>query len=235
MLHLSDSEIQEEVKNLVTKKFPWDMKKSLELALLRSLSVPSISSLLQKTGRFYENTDERVEKIDVSVMTLFLYGYDSTEGKDIIQRINRAHRPSPISNEEYLFVLSTFIFVPMRWIDLVGRRKLSKKEEFVWYSFWREIGKRMGMKDIPADLEGMTRWTDDFEEKNVAYSKDNEGIANKVVTRLTEHLNLPRWFVILFISSMLDERTAAALGIGSPSFLLRQVVLFFLRLRNKIL
>jgi hypothetical protein len=42
-------------------EFPWEMQRSLELALMRIYCVPSISQLLDKTKKFYQHPQKRYD------------------------------------------------------------------------------------------------------------------------------------------------------------------------------
>lgn len=47
-----DPAVLERCRDLVGLLFPWDMNRALELALLKTFCLPSISGLLHKTSEF---------------------------------------------------------------------------------------------------------------------------------------------------------------------------------------
>ena len=47
-----DPLVLERCRDLVGLLFPWDMNRALELALLKTFCLPSISGLLHQTGEF---------------------------------------------------------------------------------------------------------------------------------------------------------------------------------------
>ena len=47
-----DPVVLERCRDLVGLLFPWDMNRALELALLKTFCLPSISGLLHQTGEF---------------------------------------------------------------------------------------------------------------------------------------------------------------------------------------
>jgi hypothetical protein len=49
------------VRRMVRFEFPWDMMRSLELALFRTFAVPSIGTLLDRTGEFGKHTQKRYD------------------------------------------------------------------------------------------------------------------------------------------------------------------------------
>ena len=127
-------------------EFPWDITRALELALYRTYCVPSISALLDRTGEFYKRTQKRYDDTALIVAEIAKWGYDSERGREALRRMNRAHGRFDISNDDYLYVLSTFIYEPVRWMDRFGWRKMTVNEKLASYYFWYEIGRRMGIK-----------------------------------------------------------------------------------------
>ena len=59
---------------------------------------------------------------------LAAHGYDSPRGKEALRVINRAHGRFAISNDDMRYVLSTFIYDPIDWIDRFGWRPLHEHE-----------------------------------------------------------------------------------------------------------
>ncbi|MGA7215407.1 MAG: oxygenase MpaB family protein, partial [Terrimicrobiaceae bacterium] len=56
-------------------------------------------------------------------------------------------------NSDYLYVLSTFIYEPIRWIDRFGWRGLTGNERLASYYFWCAVGRRVGIREIPESYE----------------------------------------------------------------------------------
>src|ERR1700742_1145882 len=104
--------------------FSWDITRALELALFRTYCIPSISALLDKTQEFGCRAQRRYDDTDIIVSEIMEHGYESERGLAAIRRMNQIHGRFEISNEDFLYVLSTFVFVPIRWIERFGWRKL---------------------------------------------------------------------------------------------------------------
>ncbi len=62
-------------------EFPWDMTRSLEVALMRTYCVPSISKLLNHTGEFTHCPQKRYDDTSIIVGEMIKWGYDSKRGK----------------------------------------------------------------------------------------------------------------------------------------------------------
>jgi hypothetical protein len=58
-------------------EFPWDMTRSLEVALMRTYCVPSISKLLNQTGEFTHCSQKRYDDTSIIVGEMIKWGYDS--------------------------------------------------------------------------------------------------------------------------------------------------------------
>src|SRR5262249_8572361 len=86
--------------------FPFDTTRSLEFALFRTFSVPSISELLDRTGEFQERAQRRYDDTDIIVSELMEHGYDSDRGKRALRRMNQLHGRFQIANSDFLYVLS---------------------------------------------------------------------------------------------------------------------------------
>lgn len=78
------------------------------------------------------------------------WGYDSPRGRSALRRMNQLHGRFQIANLDFLYVLSTFVFEPIRWNARFGWRAMCGQERLAMFYFWREVGGRMNIKDIPA-------------------------------------------------------------------------------------
>jgi hypothetical protein len=122
--------------------FPWDVTRSLELALFRTFASSKIAGVLHATGEFERRAQRRYDDTDLIVATIVENGFDSDLGKRAIARMNAIHSRFRIADEDFLYVLSTFTFEPLRWLDRFGWRPLTVEERWGWFAFWREVGKR---------------------------------------------------------------------------------------------
>src|SRR4051795_12336503 len=120
--------------------FPFDTTRSLEFALFRTFAVPSISALLARTGEFLHRAQKRYDDTDILVSALLEWGYDSDRGKRALRRMNQIHGRFAIANADYLYVLSTFVYEPIRWNARFGWRLMCPEEKLGFFYFWREVG-----------------------------------------------------------------------------------------------
>jgi hypothetical protein len=212
--------------------FPFDTTRALEFALFRTFCVPSISALLDRTGEFAQRSQKRYDDTDIIVSELLEWGYDSERGKRALRRLNQLHGRFTIANEDFLYVLSTFIFEPIRWNEKFGWRLLCEQERLGYFYFWREVGRRMNIRDIPVGYGVFERFNEDYEREHYRYTE-----ANRHVGAATRELFVS-WFprflapvVRSAIYALLDDRLIEAFGFPQPSRLMRRLVPGALRLR----
>jgi len=217
-------------------EFCWDSVRSLEIALYRTYCVPSISALLDRTGEFRERAQQRYDDTSLIVAEMCEWGYLEGRGKAALERMNWAHGHYHIANDDSLYVLSTFIYEPVRWIDAFGWRKLCEQERLGYYWFWREIGTRMGIRDIPPSYEAFERWSREYERANFRFAQSNQNVGTS-----TRNL-FAAWFPRLFaptvyygIYALLDDAMITSFGFPKPLPGSRAVSRAGLRLRGKLL
>src|SRR5437867_12107065 len=109
--------------------FPFDTTRALELALFRTFGVPSVSALLDRTGEFFQRAQKRYDDTDIIVSELMERGYDSERGKRALRRMNQLHGRFAIANDDFLYVLSTFTYEPIRWNARFGSRPTCAKDK----------------------------------------------------------------------------------------------------------
>ena len=212
--------------------FPSDTNRALEFALFRTFAVPSISQLLDSTGEFHHRAQRRYDDTGLLLSEMMERGYESERGKRALRQMNKIHSRYSISNEDYLYVLSTFIYEPIRWNQKFGWRPMVEKEKLAMFYFWREIGGRMNIRQIPATYEEFERWSLDYEEEHFVYSPSNQRVAQATVNLFLS------WFPAFLRSPIrrgiycfLDFQVRKAFGFPNPPFHLEQLVKVAMKLR----
>lgn len=218
-------------------EFPWDTQRALELALIRTFAIPNSSALLESTKEFTERTQKRYDDTSIIISTIGFYGYDSPEGRAAIRQMNQIHARYKIPNDEFLYVLSTFIFEPIRWNAKYGWRTLSHNEKQATYYFWFEVGKRMNIKDIPESYEAFEHYNQVYEKEYFAFSESNRVLA--IATRdlfLSWFLPKPLWPLgAPLVHAIMDEPMRAAFGFKEPPIWAKAAVTLGLWARKQAL
>jgi ER-bound oxygenase mpaB/B'/Rubber oxygenase, catalytic domain len=215
-------------------EFPWDTQRSLELAFYRTYAVPSIAELLASTGEFTERAQKRYDDTQLLISAFCELGYDGGLGRRAIKRMNRIHGRFGIANEDFLYVLSTMVFEPIRWNARFGWRPLIETERRATFSFWREVGTLMAIRDIPEDYDAFERFNVEFERERFAYTD-----AGARVAAATRDMFLG-WFPGLplrvgrpLVHALLDEALLDALGFPHPPVALRRTAEAGIRARSR--
>lgn len=151
-------------------EFPWDVTRALEVALYRTYCVPSIGRLLDDTQEFAQRTQKRYDDTALLLGEVVEHGFSHPRARAAIRRINRIHHRFPISNEDLRYVLSTFVVVPLRWLDRFGWRPPTEHERVATHAFYRRLGTLMGIRDIPATYPEMVALSDDYERAHYRYT-----------------------------------------------------------------
>src|SRR3954469_15022786 len=108
--------------------FSFDTTRALEFAFFRAFCVPRIARLLDATGEFRHRAQKRYDDTDIIVSEMMEHGYDSERGRAAIARMNEIHGRFSIRNQDFLYVLSTFVLEPIRWNARFGWRRMIPKE-----------------------------------------------------------------------------------------------------------
>ena len=163
-------------------EFPWDMTQSLGLALYRTYAVPSIGELLAETGEFERRTHKRYADTGLILDAIVEHGFAAKTGRSAIRRMNQMHGAYGISNDDMRYVLSTFVVIPMRWMDRFGWRPFTEVERVASANYYRELGRHMNIKDAPATYQEFAALLDAYEREHFAYSPGGRAVSDATVT-----------------------------------------------------
>jgi ER-bound oxygenase mpaB/B'/Rubber oxygenase, catalytic domain len=213
-------------------EFPWDYQRALEFALFRTYCVPSISRLLAATGEFAERPQRRYDDTALLMAELAEHGYDSPRGRSALAVVNRMHGRYRISNDDMRYVLSTFVYDPIDWIDRFGWRKLHEHERQASYHYFHEVGRRMGIKEIPGSFGEFRQFKIDYERAKFRFSENNHKIGTYTMNLFSSWFPAPlRPAVSAGARSLLDPLMLEAFGFKSAPRWLGVVVRGALRAR----
>jgi hypothetical protein len=163
-------------------------------------------------------------------------GLDSERGRQMTSLLNRVHQHVPGSREDFLYVLMTLLVVPIRWTDRYGWRKPTQTERDAATRFFRELGERIHISDIPVTFEAAEKFFDDYERRRVAPSaagKTLMGATVQVFQSMQPRLLHP--VTERMIATMLDDaQLAAALGLPRSTWWSRLALNAGMSVRNAI-
>jgi len=221
---------------LVGWEFPWDYIRALEMALYRTFCAPTTSALLDRTREFHDRPQRRYDDTSLLMAEIIEWGYDSERGRESLRRINRFHRQFHIANEDFLYVLSTLHLEPIRWLDRFGWRRMTARERLASYYFWREVGKRMNIRDIPPSHDAFEQWSLEHERTHFRFDEANRRVAT--ATRELFVSWAPRVLapvVRTAIHALLDDTMLSSFGFPPAPRWARAAVCAALRARGRAL
>ena len=140
-----------------------------------------------------------------------------------------------IANEDFLYVLSTFVYEPIRWNQRFGWRPMCEQERLGYFFFWREVGRRMNIKRLPSDYNSFERFNQDYERKHYRFTEANQRVG--AATRELFVSWFPRFLspiVRSTIYALLDDPLIDAFGFPRPSLAMRRLAPAALRLRAAV-
>ncbi|MFW0786082.1 oxygenase MpaB family protein [Gordonia sp. CPCC 206044] len=214
-------------QSLATREFPWGITQSLSFALFRTYAVPSIGELLYDTGEFTEHPQKRYDDTVLLLDAPVEHGFDSPRGRAGIRRINQMHAMYDISNDDMLYVLSTFVVCPVEWVNSYEWRSLTRHEVVGLTNHYRKLGKHMAIKDIPETYEGFKEFYESYETANFAFSPKSLAVADSTLDLLGTFMPyrlLPRAVVRRMSFALMDDRLLHAFAYPKPTAIERVLV-----------
>lgn len=229
---------REILQSISTLEFPLFHRLALEFALFRTYTIPSISALLANTARFENNCGKRYDDTSLLFAELLENPFPSDRSVTALRRINFIHGQfrDKISNDDMVYVLSVFIFEPIRWIGRFEWRPLSREERDSLFIVWTHIGRRMGIQDIPKTLEEYEVWNQEYEKKYMVYAPSNVTVCEATVKLfLSQAPSFAHPFGRAVAYCLMDDRLRAALKYPHPNAFLTAALGGLLWIRKMIL
>lgn len=150
---------------------------STQWALIKTYSIARGTRLLVKTRQIGSPkcVGRRAEDTGVFLGEILAGDMDDPRWMAALSKVNWLHAryKNQISNGEMISTLAFFILEPIKFINAYGWRPLTQMEEVSRFLFWKEIGLRMGIVDIPETLDELRVWQEEYEKKEQKFSEDN--------------------------------------------------------------
>jgi hypothetical protein len=217
-------------------EFPWEYVQGTSIAFMRDYGVPSISGLLDRTGRFEHDGQKRYDDTVLIGQEAVSHGIDSPEGHAAVRHLNGIHGHYGIPNHEFRYVLATTLVGPKRFIDRYGYRPLHPHEVESMTRVTTRLGELMGIKDLPMTYAGYEQLLVAYEVERFAPHPANTRVAEASIRIVTDWYPRPlRPLVRRVTIAMLDEPLRVALGLPrQPGWLVRGLDMA-LRLRARVI
>ncbi|MDT9592920.1 oxygenase MpaB family protein [Nocardioides zeae] len=222
-------------RTLALYEFPWDLNQALSFALFRTFAVPSIGGLLDRTHEFTARTQQRYDDTSLLLEVPLVEGADSPRGRAAIRRINQMHRMYDIGNDDMRYVLATFVVCPTRWVAAYGWRDLTDDERTATVHYYAEVGRLMGIRDLPTSYAAYEQLMDSYEREHFAYDAGSRRVADATLDLLTTfYPRGTRRAVRASSLALMDDALLDALGYPRPSARARRLATGALRARGRL-
>ncbi|WP_280725210.1 oxygenase MpaB family protein [Kitasatospora sp. MAA4] len=217
-----------------TYEFPWDHTRALELALYRTYAVPSIGRLLAETAELTDRCQKRYDDTSLLLGAVVEHGFETEDGRTAIRRVNQMHQRYDIADDDMRYVLCTFVVVPKRWIDRYGWRRLSEHELRATAAYYRALGRRLGIKEIPESYQEFEDFLDAYEEAHFGWDAGARQVSDATLDLMASWYPRPLAGAVRAASlALLDEPLLRAFRYQPPAPLTRTLVESALRLRAR--
>lgn len=214
------------IRALLQYEFPWDMIRSLELALFRTFAVPSIGRLLDRTGEFTEHAQKRYDDTMMVLYHAWLGRPDGTAAERAagVEHLNHIHGHYRISNDDYRYTLSTFVVIPIRWLRRFGWRAPSDVEITAWTNAMCDMGTAMGITDFPTTFDEFAVLMDDYEATHFGFDEANARVAQATLDLMVGWYPRPlRPMLRSLVPALLEPHVLDAVGFAHPTPAQRRV------------
>ena len=152
-------------------------------------------------------------------------GLDSEASRAVVAHLDDIHGLYRISNDDFLYTLSTFVFDPPAFIAKWGHRPLTEHEQDAVFFVYRRLGAGMRIRELPETRAEFLAWRTAYERRAQGYSPDNEAVARGMLR------NVARMFPLvpsalwepLMVCLTEDEGFRTALGFAVPGATFRSI------------
>ena len=222
----AQADCQRIVYLLTAYEFPWDITRSLEVALFYTYASDTVSKLLDRTREFQDHGQKRYDDTRLLIAHFMESGWDGDVGRRALARINQTHGNYRIPQDDFLFVLWTFIEFPMRWTSEFSWRPMTAHEQNAWFNFWCEIGRRMGLVGIPESKPAFEAFVQAYGERHFVPDDASARVAEATLAIVRAWLPAPlKGLVAPAVASLIDEPAfLAAVKLKPAPVLMRKVV-----------
>ncbi|EFA82350.1 hypothetical protein PPL_04775 [Heterostelium album PN500] len=238
-----DGDVDEIIKFVVGYDFPFEMFLSLNFCFYRTFCSPTIAGVYAKTGVIANTTDKRACDTDLLMHIWMDYGLDSTEGKASYEQLNKIHglHSAKTRNVDFVFVLSCLVIDAIQFTRDYGWRSIEEKEKQAIWEFYRRVGERMEIKDLPKSLDDCYQMVEKYTEDERSARITEDGVAlTEAITKLVcqWYYFIPQPILRMAVSVILYQMGATfqrKLGLTKPTFVQSLFVNTILQIRRALL
>lgn len=161
--------------------------------------------MVDRVGKRYADTT-------VLVGEFLVNDIDSERACVALNRMNWIHsRYSKIQMRHMVYTLCLLTCEALEWIDKYDWRQTTALEKHASWVFWYEVGRRMGLTDVPLSYEECAKFIEELEEREMSPTENSALIAKGVFTLYAS--TVPAFLgpiVRAVITAFMDSRLSGA-------------------------
>jgi hypothetical protein len=212
------------------------IRSMVDIVFAKGIAAPRIAGTIGAQGYMQARPQKRYDDTAIMIVEFVKQGYSSPRGARMIERMNQIHSRFRIRQDDYLFVLTGLMFEPIRWNARFGWRAMTEVEKLAHFYFWREVGLRMGMTEIPGTYEECEAFNLAYEREQLRRTAASVELARVLFTMLESWVPGPvRPFVKLGMSALMDEKIRECFDVPPPPPWMEWVVPRVLKARARVL
>ncbi len=213
------TQYEETLRRIGLEEFTLEFVLGTELAQVADFAVPSIGGLLWSTGAFEHESLKRNVDTTLLLGEVAVHGFAHPRARQAISRVNRLHSAYEISNDDYLYVLATFVIYPVRFIEAHGARPLTSSERDAMHAYYRELGRRMAVREIPDSYGALEAFLDNYERERFAFTAGGHRVALANRDRMAEEFlpRVPRKLALAIVDALVPDHVRSALKLPEPT------------------
>jgi hypothetical protein len=222
-------------RRMLFETFAFELRLGHRLGFVRAFASPRIAGLLARTGQIEHDTSRRGTDTGLFMYLMLHEGLDSEIGRRGVERLNQMHEAWSIRNEDYVWNLSNWFLPGLRVIDRYGWRPVTDTERQAVVDWHRELGIRMGVRDLPESAAGFEAMAREYERDNLGASAVGRQLRTAVLTVAVRSLPAPlRPLGPRMVAVLIEAPVRAAVELPAPSFVTRRIVWMLLHLRATV-
>ncbi|KAI2485748.1 hypothetical protein Ptr902_04688 [Pyrenophora tritici-repentis] len=217
--NLDYKDAQKIIAQIGLYEFPWIFLAGKDFAFLRAFAIPGISKVSVAAKEMVSRVGKRYADTTVLVGEFLVNDIDSERACIAINRMNWIHSRygSKIKMDQMVYTLCLLTCEALQWIDRYDWRQTTALEKHASWVFWNEVGKRMGLTDIPENFEACAEFIEAFEKRHMKPSENNAIIAQGVFTLYAS--TVPAFLapvVRAVLIAFMDTRLSDAFKVATP-------------------
>lgn len=218
------------VRLLMFHEFPWDVRMAGRLMVWHLYANGWVAAAVGRT----DDLLSRSEVTSLAFGDLVEHGFDSPRGREVLRFINRGHRGPLVTAGHLAFALAALAVTLVRWLDRYGWRPVTSGERAALATFYAELGRRMGVRDLPRGYDELAAYLASC-EAGFAPSPAGRLCSERTLAMARARVAWPlRPLVRPVVAALLDPGVRAAVGLRAPARPVRLAVSAVLRARRRI-